>query len=184
MTVGKKPPKLAGVGGPIFAIFGRGGPFGPSLSSTRGPAAAAGCGCAQSNVPRFSSFCRSRSIFRSSKIHHCPSRFLGGPPGRAEQAGRPGPRGRWGGDGDLPRGGGAGSRRQWPTRRGGCQVGLLGHVQPPVKGRRGLIDEPSGPQPPRVRTPRTRARRPSRRLEMTATGAMRAPSPAGAARSV
>ena len=29
------------------------------MSSTRGPAAAAGCGCAQSNVPRFSSFCRS-----------------------------------------------------------------------------------------------------------------------------
>ena len=36
------------------------------MSSTRGPAAAAGCGCAQSNVPRFSSFCRSRSIFRSA----------------------------------------------------------------------------------------------------------------------
>ena len=36
------------------------------MSSTRGPAAAAGCGCAQSNVPRFSSFCRSRSIFISA----------------------------------------------------------------------------------------------------------------------
>ena len=114
----------------------------------------------------------------------CPGRFLACQPGRAEQAGRPGPRGRWGGDGDLPRGGGAGSRRQWLTCRSGGQVELTRHVQAPVKGRRGLTDEQSGPQPPRVWTPRTRARRPSRRLEMTATGAMRAPSPAGAARSV